>query len=148
WPDPGKRAQRDAASDPTAGPKRRNQAFERAREGEIFPVPITSTCDKLGNLPLPISETLLEQGTRRIGTVLPGLGACSLRPAGRRAVGADSDRPPGRGAGRTCCIAPATQRRDCCTLRWPAVCWPLTSGPCRRGVVDAEGPAKVLLGDG
>src|SRR3954463_9786525 len=48
-----------------------NQAFERAQEREILPVSITSAYDKLGNLPLAVSETLLEEGTRRIDAVLP-----------------------------------------------------------------------------
>ena len=48
-----------------------NQAFERAREREILPVSITSAYDKLGNLPLAVSETLLEEGTQRMNAVLP-----------------------------------------------------------------------------
>jgi Transposase DDE domain len=48
-----------------------NQAFERAQEREILPVSITSAYDKLGNLPLAVSETLLEEGTQRINAVLP-----------------------------------------------------------------------------
>ena len=37
-----------------------NQAFEQAQEAEVLPVSITSAYDKLGNLPLAVSETLLE----------------------------------------------------------------------------------------
>jgi hypothetical protein len=48
-----------------------NQAFERAQQRERLPVSITSAYEKLGNLPLPVSEALLEQGTRRIDAVLP-----------------------------------------------------------------------------
>ena len=48
-----------------------NQAFERAQEREILPVSITSAYDKLGNLPLAVSETLLEEGTQRRNAVLP-----------------------------------------------------------------------------
>src|SRR4051794_9002774 len=48
-----------------------NQAFERAREETTLPVSITSAYDKLGNLPVPVSEALLEEGTRRMDAVLP-----------------------------------------------------------------------------
>jgi len=48
-----------------------NQAFERAREIEFLPVSITSAYEKLGNLPLPVSENLLEEGTERMAAVLP-----------------------------------------------------------------------------
>jgi hypothetical protein len=47
------------------------QAFERGREAEILPVSIASAYDKLGHLPVPISETLLEEGTQRMQAVLP-----------------------------------------------------------------------------
>src|SRR5690242_19942168 len=43
-----------------------NQAFERAREDQVLPVSITSAYEKLGNLPLPVSEVLLEEGTQRM----------------------------------------------------------------------------------
>ena len=36
-----------------------NQAFERVQEAEVLPVSITSAYDKLGKLPLAVSETLL-----------------------------------------------------------------------------------------
>jgi hypothetical protein len=52
-----------------------HQAFERARDAAILPVSITSAYDKLGNLPLPVSETLLAEGTRRMNAVLPDLPA-------------------------------------------------------------------------
>jgi Transposase DDE domain len=48
-----------------------NQAFERAQEGQVLPVSITSTYEKLGHLPVPLSEALLEEGTRRMIAVLP-----------------------------------------------------------------------------
>ena len=48
-----------------------HQAFERAQEREILPVSITSAYEKLGNLPLPVSEALLADGTRRMQAVLP-----------------------------------------------------------------------------
>jgi hypothetical protein len=48
-----------------------NQAFERAQERERLPVSITSAYEKLGNLPLPVSEALLEQGTQRMTAILP-----------------------------------------------------------------------------
>jgi hypothetical protein len=50
---------------------RGHQAFERAQEVEVLPVSITSASEKLGNLPLPVSEALLEEGTRRMQAVLP-----------------------------------------------------------------------------
>ncbi len=46
------------------------QAFERAQEGAVLPVSITSTSEKLGNLPLPLSQALLEDGTRRMQAAL------------------------------------------------------------------------------
>jgi Transposase DDE domain len=48
-----------------------NQAFERAQEQQVLPVSITSAYEKLGNLPVPLSEALLEEGTRRMTAVLP-----------------------------------------------------------------------------
>src|SRR4051795_9793487 len=47
------------------------QAFERAEEAGTLPVSITASYDKLANLPVPVSEALLEEGTRRKGAVLP-----------------------------------------------------------------------------
>ena len=52
-----------------------NQAFERVQEAEVLPVSITSAYDKLGNLPLAVSETLLEEGTQRMNAVLPEIPA-------------------------------------------------------------------------
>jgi Transposase DDE domain len=69
-----------------------NQAFERAQEGEVLPVSITSTYDKLGNLPLAVSATLLEEGTQRLHTVLPPTLAVDPLPAcwaGHEVFGAD-----------------------------------------------------------
>src|SRR5436309_419668 len=48
-----------------------NQAFERAQEADVLPVSITSAYEKLGNLPLAVSETLLDEGTQRMNAVLP-----------------------------------------------------------------------------
>jgi hypothetical protein len=57
-----------------------NQAFERAQEAEVLPVSITSAYEKLGNLPLPVSETLLEEGTQRMNAVLPEVPAVDPLP--------------------------------------------------------------------
>jgi hypothetical protein len=48
-----------------------NQAFTRAKEVEALPVSITSTYEKLGNVPLAVSEGLLGDGSQRMATVLP-----------------------------------------------------------------------------
>src|SRR3954470_11001390 len=56
------------------------QAFERAQEMEILPVSITSAYEKLGNLPVAVSETLLEEGTRRMNAVLPEVPAVDPLP--------------------------------------------------------------------
>jgi Transposase DDE domain len=69
-----------------------NQAFVRAREAEVLPVSITSAYEKLGNLPLAVSETLLEEGTRRMNTVLPKVPAVDPLPdcwADHEVFGAD-----------------------------------------------------------
>jgi hypothetical protein len=69
-----------------------NQAFERAREETTLPVSITSAYDKLGNLPVPVSEALLEEGTRRMDAVLPETPAVDPLPdcwAGHELFGAD-----------------------------------------------------------
>lgn len=47
------------------------QAFERGRESETLSVSIGSAFGKLGNLPLSLSETLLEEGTPRLQELLP-----------------------------------------------------------------------------
>ena len=47
------------------------QAFERGLESETLPVSIGSSYDKLRNLPLPLSEMLLEEGTQRLREMLP-----------------------------------------------------------------------------
>jgi hypothetical protein len=52
-----------------------HQAFERAKVDEVLPVSITSAYQKLGNLPVAVSETLLEEGTQRMNTVLPEIPA-------------------------------------------------------------------------
>ena len=57
-----------------------HQAFERAQDAAILPVSITSAYDKLANLPLPVSETLLAEGTRRMSAVLPEIPAVDPLP--------------------------------------------------------------------
>jgi hypothetical protein len=57
-----------------------NQAFERAKEEQVLPVSITSAYEKLGNLPVPVSEVLLEEGTRRMNAVLPEISAVDPLP--------------------------------------------------------------------
>src|SRR4051795_13009675 len=57
-----------------------HQAFERARDAAILPVSITSAYEKLANLPLPVSETLLAEGTRRMSAVLPEIPAVDPMP--------------------------------------------------------------------
>jgi Transposase DDE domain len=57
-----------------------HQAFERAQDAAILPVSITSAYEKLGNLPLPVSETLLAEGTRRMSAVLPEIPAVDPLP--------------------------------------------------------------------
>jgi hypothetical protein len=47
------------------------QAFERGQEADSLPVSIGSTYEKLGNLPVPLSETMLEEGTQRLHEILP-----------------------------------------------------------------------------
>jgi Transposase DDE domain len=59
-----------------------HQAFERAREQGTLPVSITSSYDKLGNLPLPLSEALLAEGTQRLHAVLPEVLAVDPLPDG------------------------------------------------------------------
>jgi len=48
-----------------------NQAFTRAQEAEALPVSITSTYEKFGNVPLAVSEGLLDEGSQRMAAVLP-----------------------------------------------------------------------------
>ena len=57
-----------------------NQAFERAEEKQVLPVSITSAYDKLANLPVPLSEALLEEGTRRMNEVSPEVPAVDPLP--------------------------------------------------------------------
>ena len=45
-----------------------------------MPVSISSSYDKLGHLPLPVSEALLEEGTRRMDAVLPEVPAVDPLP--------------------------------------------------------------------
>jgi hypothetical protein len=47
------------------------QAFERGQEADSLPVSIGSTYEKLGNLPLSLSEALLGEGTQRLHELLP-----------------------------------------------------------------------------
>jgi hypothetical protein len=57
-----------------------HQAFERAQDAAILPVSITSAYDKLGNLPVPVSEALLAEGTRRMNAILPVVPAIDPLP--------------------------------------------------------------------
>ena len=57
-----------------------HQAFERARDAAILPVSITSAYDKLGNLPVPMSESLLAEGTQRMNAILPEVPAIDPLP--------------------------------------------------------------------
>jgi hypothetical protein len=57
-----------------------HQAFERAQEAAILPVSITSAYEKLGNLPVAVSETLLEEGTQRMNSALPEIPAVDPLP--------------------------------------------------------------------
>jgi Transposase DDE domain len=69
-----------------------HQAFERAQEQGTLPVSITSSYDKLGNLPLSLSEALLAEGTQRLNAVLPEVLAVDPLPdcwAGFEVFGAD-----------------------------------------------------------
>ena len=56
------------------------QAFERGQEAEILPVSLSSTFEKLGNLPVPLSETWLEEGTQRMNAILPEIPAIDPLP--------------------------------------------------------------------
>jgi hypothetical protein len=47
------------------------QAFERGKESDILSVAISSSFEKLGNLPVPLSEKLLEEGTQQLVRLLP-----------------------------------------------------------------------------
>jgi Transposase DDE domain len=57
-----------------------HRAFERAKEMEMLPVSITSAYEKLGNLPVPVSEVLLAEGTQRMNAVLPVIPAIDPLP--------------------------------------------------------------------
>jgi hypothetical protein len=57
-----------------------HQAFERARDAAILPVSITSAYDKLGNMPVPVSEALLAEGTQRMNAILPEVPAIDPLP--------------------------------------------------------------------
>src|SRR3954451_7259779 len=56
------------------------QAFERASEAQVLPVSIASSYDKLAHLPVPLSEAVLEEGTRRMDAVLPEVPATDPLP--------------------------------------------------------------------
>jgi hypothetical protein len=56
------------------------QAFERAQEAETLPVSITSSYEKLGHLPVAVSEILLHEGTQRMNLVLPEIPAVDSLP--------------------------------------------------------------------
>jgi hypothetical protein len=57
------------------------QAFERAEERNTLPVAIGSAYEKLGNLPLPLSEAWLEEGSQRLHTILPETPAVDPLPS-------------------------------------------------------------------
>ena len=57
-----------------------HQAFERARDAAILPVSITSAYDKLGNMPVPVSEALLAEATQRMNAILPEVPAIDPLP--------------------------------------------------------------------
>lgn len=70
------------------------QAFERGRESSTLSVSLTSAYEKLANLPLPLSEALLEEGTQRLHQVLPAKPAVDPFPLpacwkGHEVFGAD-----------------------------------------------------------
>jgi hypothetical protein len=58
-----------------------NQAFTRAREADTLPVSIASTYEKLGHVPVAVSEGLLEEGAQRMATVLTETVAVDPLPA-------------------------------------------------------------------
>jgi hypothetical protein len=67
-------------------------SFERAKRTAYLPVSITSASEKLGNLPVVVSETLLVEGTQRINAVLPETPTVDPLPncwAGFEVFGAD-----------------------------------------------------------
>jgi hypothetical protein len=68
------------------------QAFRRADEAGTLPVSITSSYDKFGNLPLPLSEALLGEGTQRVNSIMPEFLAVDPLPdcwSGFEVLGAD-----------------------------------------------------------
>ena len=72
------------------------QAFERGQESDTLPVAISSAFDKLGNLPLSLSQKLLEEGTQRLGEILPQKSAVEPFPLpacwdGHEVFGADGN---------------------------------------------------------
>src|SRR3954469_17243380 len=57
-----------------------HQAFERAQDAKVLPVSITSAYEKLGNLPLAVSEALLAEGSQKMNAVLPEIPAVDPLP--------------------------------------------------------------------
>jgi len=57
------------------------QSFERAQEDGSLPVSISSAFAKLGNVPPPVSETFLGEGTRRLQGFFPGDQSPHSQPA-------------------------------------------------------------------
>jgi hypothetical protein len=56
------------------------QAFERGKESQTLQVAISSAFEKLGNIPLSLSEKLLVEGTQRLAEVLPAKSAVDPFP--------------------------------------------------------------------
>jgi hypothetical protein len=70
------------------------KSFERGQEATTLPVSIGSAYEKFGNLPLPLSEAFLEEGTQRLHELLPENPPVDLRPlphcwAGYEVFGSD-----------------------------------------------------------
>jgi Transposase DDE domain len=57
------------------------QSFERRQEDGTLPVAVTSAFEKLGNLPVAVSEALLEEGMPRLQAVRLGAAAVHRLPA-------------------------------------------------------------------
>jgi Transposase DDE domain len=58
-----------------------SQAFERGREDNVLSVSLSSAYEKLGNLPVGVSESFLEEGAQRMDALLPAVPAVDPLPA-------------------------------------------------------------------